>query len=51
MDDKRTDTANEPVDDNEFMDTGVLHEKKVLESCTDESCTQEHPHPTPKEAQ
>lgn len=30
-DDKRIDTANEPVDhidDGEFMDTGVLHERK-----------------------
>lgn len=42
MDQKRTDTANEPVDtqDDEFMDTGVLHEKK----CADQSCERQHPH-------
>jgi hypothetical protein len=31
MDEKRIDTASEPVDhqdDEEFMDTGVLHERK-----------------------
>ena len=31
MDQKRIDTANEPVEpqDDEFMDTGVLHEPKT----------------------
>jgi len=47
MDHKRTDTANEPVDHDEFMDTGVLHE--VYTPCVGKSCTLPHPHPTPQE--
>lgn len=41
-----TDTANEPVDeqDDEFTDTGVLHEQRV-QPCVDESCALPHPHP------
>lgn len=40
------DTANEPVDHDEFMDTGVLH---GTYTCTNKSCTLPHPHPQPQE--
>lgn len=42
MDEKRIDTAAEPVatQDDEFMDTGVLHVKP----CTITGCKQDHPH-------
>ncbi len=42
-DNKPVDTANEPVDhndDDEFMDTGVLHEPKK----SDKSVRGQHPH-------
>jgi len=43
MDEKRVDTANEPVDQDELMDTGVLH--NTYPRCEDKDCTLPHPHP------